>query len=519
MLAYRLVNSGVCDCSLLSDGTTFCQTDKGTLLGKTLLNTSGDKKQASIKFETSVEEYRMLPYASETWMIGAKFLYSEERQVTEGRKILPLYLRAFLKPIKMVKDEERISTIYPIVVVYKTGVVLVEFRTISPGYSIHREEFVDKYINLLIYEYDYAEVVFEFSLLAIESYKSLSVVKQNILSRINILFDKNKYRASAKYISKKTDDSDFPFEMIRLPSLDTKETLESIAWTILGITELLIRRPKTNISFILSGILDQPGIGNYWICRPHIHLIRHSNQKENSVMNEATHKDTFARILSYVKNGNGDFTDYLSKNPRRFDDYAVYSSFGVTLWVWSRRGASQLSDIADVNRDQLVYENQFIGEIIDYGYMLNKKLFDKTKSLTRYKEMLVVRRDLLDLQSKMSEVAKYGEVRTLLEDSWEQMGVSKIQFFIKENLSFLEAEIKYEDAERADKNRYFLAVFTLIASAPLSQTVVGPCWRLLRLWLPISEEKATLFLVFVSAILILFVLTLYRRFIKLNMSK
>jgi hypothetical protein len=161
----------------------------------------------------------------------------------------------------------------------------------------------------------------------------------------------------------------------------------------------------------------------------------------------------------------------------------------------------------------LIYEHQVQVELLEYGFILYKSLIEKSKTLKEYSDILAIRRDLAELKSKMIETTPYGEVRDLLSKGWEQMNLEAMQSQISENLSILESEIKFIESRQGDNFRVFLTILGLIASASFAKSIVSPFWKALSLWLPSNENWAELFLVGISAMLIIFIVLFLKRFI------
>lgn len=513
-VARLLVDLEVADCSVMSDGKTFCRTNDGVTSGRTVVEVSGNLKQASINFESSNQEkVNLTPYARETWLAASQFLCGEERQFTSGLELPTAHLRAFLKPIELVKNAERISSLYPMIVLYQSGVLIIEFRIISPDRSIELSDFIKNYINIHQYNYDYAIVPTAICTLATEAYHTYLNPKTKLSKRISLLKDKKNHEKVFNALAKKVDFGDFEFEMAPLTSRDGKETITSIAHTLFGIVGLLIGKPISSFSYLLKGVPDLPKLGNFWVSKPHIHLIRHSNQQDEASSNENLHKESFGRILSFIPKGSGNFLNFVPINSRSLDDFSAYITSTATLWVWSKKALEEHRRWIDLNRGNLIYERQVQVELLEYGFMLHKSLVKKSTELKNFPELLATRRDLVDLKSKILEAAPYGEVRDLLIKGWEEMNLAAVQGQISENLSILESEIKFLDSKQSDNFRIFLTAFGLIASASFTKSIVSPLWKVSNLWLPMDESRAELFLVLISAVLVVFFIIGLRRFI------
>jgi hypothetical protein len=513
-VAKLLVESEIADCCVISSGETFCRTDNGVVSGKTVLELSGDLKKVSAEFKpNSVEVADFTRYAHETWLFGVQFLYAEARQISQGRELPTPHLRAFLKPIRLVKKEERITSFYPVIVLYQSGVLLIEFRMIAPDDSVELSDFIRSYANIQQYDYDFAIVPTAIGVLAPEAYQYYSNPKINIFQRLDLLEKKNKGKKVLQTLSQKVEFGDFEFEVAQLFGTEKKETITSVAQTLFTIIGFITKSPISSIDLLVKGIPQLPEIGEWRLGRPHIHLFQHSNQLDSSSSNEESNKKFFGQMLARVPEANGDFSIYLPPDSRRLEDYAAYITLAATLWVWSKSGLEHQRQWMDLNRGNLIYEHQVQVELLEYGFILYKSLVEKSKTLKEYPDILAIRRDLAELKSKMIETTPYDEVRDLLSKGWKQMNLEAMQSQISENLSILESEIKFIESKQGDNFRVFLTILGLIASASFAKSTVSPFWKALSLWLPSNENWAELFLVSISAILIIFTVLFLKRFI------
>jgi len=508
--AKLFVDLEIAECSLLSNGKTFCKTNKGVLSGETLLDVSADRRQVSAKFSTDFsEEFQLTPYAHETWLIGVQFLFGEARIISDGLELPTLHLRAFLKPIDLVKKEERITGLYPVITLYQSGIILIEFRAIAPDESIEINDFIRKYVNIQACDYDYAMVPTAISILAPEAYQLYLNNRLSVLQRFDFLKKKKRQKSLFLSLARRVEFGDFEFEMSPLLG-EGKESITSLAQTLFTIVGFIAESPLSSAKFILKGSPNLPEIGNYWFGRPHVHLIEYDNQQVKSSDNEAVNGSYFGQILARVPNRYDDFRIYLPPDSRTFEDYSAYITSASTLWAWSKSGLEKQQQWMDLNRGHLIYEHQVQAELLEYGFMLHKSLAEKAKTLTRYLDVLVIRRDLVELKTKMLETTPYGEVRNLLSKGWEQMGLEEIQNQISENLSILDSEIKFIEAKQTDSFRTFLAILSLVASASLAKSIVKPLWDAFGFWLPSNTHWADLFLVGISSMIVVMLILLLR---------
>ncbi|MBE9140516.1 hypothetical protein IQ254_25510 [Nodosilinea sp. LEGE 07088] len=440
-VARTLVELEISDCVVLSNGQTFCRVDEEVVSGETILKISGDLKQASARFDTN-SELELTGYARETWLIGVQFLFAEARQISPGMELPTPHLRAFLKPIVLIKEEEKISRVYPVIILYKSGILIIEFRLIGPNEPVPLDDFISEYVNIQQCDYNFAFVPPMLSALASEAYYTFSFPPSSIIERLKFLRAKEKQKNALRELTQTIRIGDFDFDFAPLSKPDGEETITSIALTLFSIFGLITQKPASSINFLLKGQTSLPSMGNYWSGKPHIHLIDFSDQQDSSSSNEEIHREAFGKMLARVSGTTGSSSEYVPLDARKFEDYSAYITSSATLWAWSKSGIDKQKQWMDINNGHLIYEHQTQIELLEYGFMLHKALVEKSGKLKDLSGILATRRDLVELKSKMLETTPFGEVRDLLIKGWEKMNVEAMQSQILENLSILESEIK-----------------------------------------------------------------------------
>ena len=511
-LAREIVGSELSDCAILSSGRTFCRSVEGVISGVTLVEVSGDKKEASITFKHEYKEApHLTPYARESYYAGSQFLYAQERQVAYIDDFPAPHIRAFLRPFEFIKQEERRTSVYPILVFYSTGVLTIEFRIIGPSKPIDVKDFITNFIN--VYQCDYDCVLTPVALGTLAPVASCIYENQegSLLNRRKIVKNRKRNQAAYAQLSRMVSFGDFEFKMAPLTKSTGSETFTSVAQTLFAVVGYLASKPSSDIKYLLEGIPMLPSIGKYWSGRPHVHIIRHSNQQDTSAENEAQHKNSFGQMLARSHDRDKDFSSFVPENSRAFSDFSAYITPAVTLWVWAKNGLSQQIPSPDPNRGYFIYEHQVQAEVLEYGFMLYKSLANKSKELKDYADIISIRKNLADLKIKMLEASSYGEVRNLLNKGWGRMNLPVIEAQISENLTILESEIKFLESKRTDNFRALLTTLGLIISASFSTSIVNPAWKALDFWLPTDANLAELYLVFISAILIMALIALLKR--------
>lgn len=510
-VARTLVELEISDCVVLSNGQTFCRLDEEMVSGETILKVSGDLKQASARFDTD-SELELTGYARETWLIGVQFLFAEARQISPGMELPTPHLRAFLKPIVLIKEEERISRIYPVIILYKSGILIIEFRLIGPNEPVPLDEFIAEYVNIQQCNYDLAFVSPMISALASEAYHTFFSPPTNITERLKFLRAKEKQKSALRELTQTIRIGDFNFNVAPLPKSDSEETVTSIALTLFSIFGLITQKPTSSVNFLLKGSSSLPSIGNYWSGRPHIHLISYSDQQDTSSGNEEIHREAFGKMLARVSETTGSFSEYVPLDARKFEDYSAYITSSVTLWVWSNSGIDKQKPWIDINNGHLIYEHQTQVELLEYGFMLHKSLVEKSGKLKDFSGILAARKDLVELKAKMLETTPFGEVRDLLIKGWEKMNVEAMQGQILENLSILESEVKLIESKKSDAFRVALTVFGFVLSASFAKSVAAPLWKTFDWGLPQDSIYSDLYLFGLSTFSVI-ALVLFIRFL------
>jgi len=507
------VKAGIADCCIVSSGQTFGKSEGDLVSGTTFIEFSGDLTSMTASFTPEATKLApMSPFAHEAWLTGTQFLFGEARQFSQDRNFPEHHLRAFFQPVCLFSETDECTFLYPMVVLYQSGVLLMEFRVISPNYPVEINDFIRNYVNMQQREYDYALVPSEIGMLAPEASLFYSGFKPSLFQRLEILRSKRQQVLDIQHLSEQINLGGFDFTLVPLSRTERKESLTSIALTLQAIIGLVLRSPITPLDLLIKGIPGLPRIGNYWIGRPHAHVLRHSNQMETSTENEKANMASYRQILARVSGNSSDTSIELPPDSRKFEDYSAYITLASSLWVWSKEGLRAQESIADTNRGNFIYERQIQVELLEYGFIVHKALAEKSQSPKEYSDILLLRKDLASLKLGLLEVSPYGEVNDLLSKGWEQMKVDAMQNQIAENLAILESEIKYRESRRADQLRVWLTLIGLATSAKFALSVVGPTWTGLGLWVPSDENLSEPFLMLISFMVLVLSLQLIRRF-------
>jgi hypothetical protein len=480
--AHRLVASGIAECAMLRDGQTFWKSNTSVQTGITTVEVEPIGGKSTFRLKLDDKSAKPEGFALEAWGLASYFLVSERKVLGEDTALPPPYLRAYLGKcvLTSTSDGGSISEVnlYPVLIVYESGILIVEFRMIGPGGVTTLANFIAGGVSLSRHRFDRVKVNPGLASFATRAYYR-STQRWNILERARLIWRQAGHDLAVKQRTTRQSDKDFSFDLVQWSG--GNENLSSIATTIFHTTAFLIGQPKAGLAFLLRGEPPAPALGEFWSGRPHIHLVRFSEQCESATQNETRHGPDFARILCRVPPphdiaGKGD----LPKDGRLFEDYNAYVTSASTLWVWSLHGLKLQESWMDPNRGNLIYERQVLVELLEYGYMLHRSLYHRVSSFSTTGKVLAVRREILELRLKMREASHSGEIRELLKSGWNEFGLPDLASEIEAALNLRESETRSAEVLRSTRVGWALTIlFGLVAVPTLADQLIQPLWKLM----------------------------------------
>lgn len=504
--ARALVKAGAALCSVHQDGTAHWLGSDGKLQqGTVQVRLRAHHQGATLRFDPAPEEPAgsFIPEA----LFWAGQLRFEELRHSGDHTWMPPYVRLFLGRCDLLGSDAEM-TCYPMVKLYQSGVVLVELRFIGPNRPVHIEEFIRRDVNLHLQRFELLRIPPGLGRLMArigtqQSREHWPFRRRRHLVRAHTVIDR-----AVSETAEIHDDNDFSFELVpmdRGKREDAYDTLETFALGVVDAIGYVLGGPRSDFAALLLGhrpILER---GEFWTGRPHVHVVRHADQAETAQDNEARHKADFGWILGRTRyRSNPELgADYLGKNHRSFGDYGVYLNAAATLWVWARRGLKDQAKWADPNRGYLIYGNQVVVELLEYGYMLHRQLFERASGHGNPDQVLAARRDLLLLRQTMGQYSHFGEIRDLLGHGWEALGLPDLRDRIAEALAIREAETALREARTGERrNRLLAFVFGLVAVPPVAGDVVRPLWEYWGWWRPATDEAYQLLTVGIAVVVV-----------------
>jgi len=509
--ARSLVKSGVALCAVLSDGLTYWHTHGDVVRGKIALDfdTCDDKCFFTL---TPDDESQSMPegFTLEACGEAARFLLGERKVLGDSPALSVTYIRAYLGKFVLTSVDTGGSTstlnLYPVLIVYETGVLILEFRMIGPSSLVSLDDFINGGVNLFRSSFSQVKVNPGLARNATKAYYRST--KLNFLQRFRMIWLQSLHDLAVRQRTRRENDESFSFDMT--PWSGQNDNLQSIAITIFHTCSFLMNDLRSGLAFLFFGQPMPPDLGEFWSGRPHIHLIRFQGQCETATENNIKHAATFARILARspieTKSNN---LHLLPKDARLYEDYSAYITSASSLWVWSKKGLEDQALWSDPNRGNLIYERQAIMELLEYGYMLHRGLYHQIEQLSSTNRVVDARKDVLRLRLRMREASHSGEIRDLLENGWDELGLPALTSEIESVLALRESEMRSDDSLRATRVGWAVAiVFGLVAVPALADQVVLPAWNLLHVY-PIADPlKARLIADALSVIFVSLILSL-----------
>lgn len=494
-LACRLVELEIAACAMTRDGRTYWKAGQKVGSGSTDVRLNAFETGATLHLDRdSGCDTPLDGFALEAWGQAGHFRFNEQRVLGEDEGLPPPYVRAFLGQCKLISEDETGRSeilLYPVLLIFQSGVMVLELRTISPDTPTELDHFIHGAVNLFRHPFDRAEVPPSIVKLATRAYYH-SYRGWSFRYRLALIWLERGHDKAVRELTKSYEEGDFTFDLAPLSTSDESrgpEKLSTLALTLFHTVAFVLGRPRLGVAFLLFGQHQTPELGEYWSGRPHIYIARFDGQRETASENAQVHGAAFGSILLRALVGDvAAARRSLPPDSRLFDDYNAYITSAASLWVWSKSGLSQQAPSADANRGHLIYEHQAVVELLEYGYMLHRSLLERVEKYKNADEVFAARRALIRLQQTLAEASHFGEIRDLLERGWREMKLPELRQRIQDALVIREAEASVAEARVATRIGQALTIlFGLVAVPSLAEQVVQPLWKLIAIPRPETD--------------------------------
>lgn len=489
--ARRLVESEVALCAVLRDGRMYWRSGEDVGAGWAIIEREQYADQGTLRFEPDAG--RRVPldgFAAECWAQACEFRFGELRVFGEDRPLPPPYVRAFLGQCNMVSNSETPFSIalYPVLLIYETGVLILELRVIGPESPMALETFISDAENLFRHAFDLIEVSPGLSKLATRAYYH-RCVRPSVLRRTSLTWLEKRHDRAVDQLTRSHEERDFEYDLAPLspPRVDRPcENLSGFALTVFNTVGFILSRPRSGASFILRGQKQSPELGNFWSGRPHMYLTKFKDQCDVASENQKRHGEAFKAIMARVPGPLPAGADArLPEDSRMFDDFNAYIGSAASLWVWSRNGLEKQFEWKDPNRGHLIYQHQAVLELMEYGYMLHRALLERVEQYSDPEKVIAAQKDVLDLKLQLAEASHFGEIRDLLEKGWKEFGLPELRDLVQDALRLRESRMRARATlSTARVGQALTILFGLMAAPGLATEVIQPLWELLSIWHP-----------------------------------
>ncbi len=399
----------IAECVVSNTGEAFWRDSEKVI--EASLSTSVDLEKGQASFQCHSDGIQVRPssgFAHEALGQAVQFRIAEERVLGKDLSFADGFIRAFLGKIavKAIEGDELTAdlNLYPTLLIYASGVLILELRMIGPMQPIPVDDFIAYAVNLPGMALQEALVSPGLARMATEAYYRSAYVP--FFARFRYSSSQRLHNlAIAQLTTEVEDDENLKFSLS--PWSGETHSFRDIAMSIFHTCAYLIGEPRRGLAFLALGAKTPPDLGAFWSGRPHIHLIRYEDQKASAPQNNKVHEKAFYSILSRTPG----LARSLPKNLRLFNDYSAFITSSASLWAWSKSGYKQQKANMDPNRANFIYERQLLMEILEYGYMLHRGIYHKAESLQSTEQVMSVRRLVIKLRLRMKESSRSGEIR------------------------------------------------------------------------------------------------------------
>jgi len=469
-IARRLVECDLAEAVYQPDGRCVYRDNAGAVRESRMALTVSDRSAATISFEPSIEA----EFAHEALIESGLFRYSELRLLPNGSPLVSDYLRAQIGAFVLAGPASRFH-VRATIKLHSNGVCITEFRFASPDHDVDLATFVSSYVNSFSNNFD--ETLSPVGLAKLAPLAGETRKRVGFWERWRtVLLAKGHEQAIDET---KGDTEEGELAPLALREEEGHETFDSLAETIALTVGYAISTPRSGWSYAILGQkqLATPG---YWVGRPHIYIISHSDQERDALKNERRHGKAFGWIMARVAPTEDlDVRQYLPASLRKFADFGFYINKSISLCVHSTNSRERAEALGPMGRAQLIFDCQVQAEVLDYVYMLTMKLSDRVSQPTaRMIDVVGAQAALVEAEAAASRTSRFGDVEELLQVAWERYGLPELRDRISRTLETRRDEVAL--AESRSINRWGTGLALVLGASvipSLSHEVLPDLWR------------------------------------------
>ena len=515
MAARNMVASGLIRSAFLDNGDYFWLDKSQVQKGHMDITLGANLTEALIKSKEELPD----GYEGQVLMDSTYFRFVELQNYSRAKGFPPRYIRGHLGECVLISNDFT-YLVYPIIKLFETGVILIEMRTISPAENINLERFIEEYVNLFKKSWDNVLIPPGLRIAAQHAFALTEKPKSQLLLKIASFWLDREIRNNIKNNTVSDQHDGLEFQYIPLWDLEVLEKEKADKsknqdpnykpYTIYDLAKDIFHAVSITIPGLRQGkaLLWKPNtplaVGKATVGRSHVHLLKFQDQTTTAQQNHVRFKNQFGWIKAGAFEKRSSMgKQFLPPNDRMFSDYGAYISENGSLWTWSKKGIASRISKTTPRSVSLIFPNQVTCEMLEYGYMLHRRMLESVGKVDTSATALNSRESLVEVQDAISNISGYGEIRDLLMRGWKAMGVDELQKAISELITIRHSETSAKEERRLVALQTVLTlVFGVLAIPSFSTGVVKPLWSWLNLWLPTDKNAAEVLLFLVALIVV-----------------
>lgn len=442
------------------------------------------------------------PYALECILQSSRMRVAEMGVLNESLQDALPYVRAHLGECVIELNDQQII-LYPQIKIYNNGAFLVEFRTIGPEARYSLNTLIDRNINLFTHIAENIELPPQ-----LVSLYAKFVLYEHYKSPIAWYKDSKEFKKYKERIEQEkyfSQVNGFEFEYV---SLGYGFTIKDIFDYICGALTVSL---NDTYNYPIPVKKKKYNLGSYWSGRPSVYLVEFDEQPFNALEVHTKFKTSLNKIMSRTT-FEGITTDFLGKNFRAFDDFALYVGRALTLFVFSREAerpirihklsASFRRPFKDPNMDEVYGHHQIKVELTDFAYVSYQRMMERsTLNVKNVTEILHEKEQLLALENNLQVCSHSGELNDFFLHTWNIFGLNSIRTNIEQNFALKIARLSEIQGLSMQRFGWVLSIiFGLSGVVELGQNFVQPLWRQLEWPLPIGDDLLKIYSTMIAAV-------------------
>ncbi len=506
-LAKSLIKSGLCEVVCDSESNVYWKKGDHIIQKQVEISQIKNKAEISVLFPPGLEGYA-LEGAFQTTSINFhenhlfSILYLDQFS----------YLRGFMGACYFTR-EGKTQILYPQIKVYNNGVFITSYRIISSRSACRLDDFIDNELNMFKCHFDKVDV--PPGLMKIGTRSIVLERTGNPFRRIRLWRIVNDTDKAIDTNTKTVDGGDFSFDVC---PIGLNEETPGVSRTIRLLDDMI----SSSLAYILNNRIDGLGYmlrgqkkdnhnkGDFWYGHSTTYILSFVNQPNSSKELVRRYQTDLNRIMARTSSkGLKEPNSFLGKDLRMFDDYSAFIDFGVTLWIYGKKGLKSNIQYSDPNRGHLIYDKQILVESLIYLYMSHIRQMERTFRTSISTEQIIrEKQHIMQIEEFIQKISNFGEIVDLLRYAGEKFDFKGLRERIEKNLELRAQSIRQKSTR--DFRNFGLLISILFGSFGVfsfSEHILTPLWQYFKLWMPDSLQRLFIDMVALGIVLPIILMT------------